>query len=44
MDFTGALNFSGEKGDPKWECQLLISDARPLFGVHPPENAQRNPA
>ena len=40
MDFTGALNFSGEKGDPQMGVPTLIRDARPLFGVHPPENAQ----
>ena len=40
MDFTGALNFSGEKGGPQMGVPTLISDARPLFGVHPPENAQ----
>ena len=40
MDFTGALNFFGEKGGPQMGVPTLISDARPLFGVHPPENAQ----
>ena len=31
MDFTGALNFSGEKSGPQMGVPTLISDARPLL-------------
>ena len=40
MDFTGALNFSSNTGEPQLGITTPISDARPLFGKHSQGNAQ----
>ena len=40
MDFTGTLNFSSNTEQLQAGVPKLIRDARPLFGVHPLENAQ----
>ena len=40
MDFTGTLNFSSATTQPQIGVPKLIRDARPLFGIHPLENAQ----
>ena len=40
MNFTGALNFSSDGGDPQLGIATPISDARPLFGKHSLGNAQ----
>ena len=40
MNFTGALNFSSNTGEPQLGITTPISDARPLFGKHSQGNAQ----
>lgn len=40
MVLTGALNFSSETAQPQIGMAKLIRDARHLFSIQPPEDAQ----